>query len=41
MRKLLPLLVKISQAARNLIGRVSKKQGGMKVGWKLASSGAA
>jgi transcriptional regulator with XRE-family HTH domain len=45
MRKLLPLLAKMSQDDRNLIlfvaGRVSKKQGGMKAGRKLASSAAA
>jgi len=45
MRKLLPLLAKMDQEDRNLIlflaGRVSKKQGGMKAGRKLASSAAA
>ena len=44
MRKLLPLLAKMSQDDRNLLfmaGRVSKKQGGMKAGRKLASSAAA
>jgi transcriptional regulator with XRE-family HTH domain len=45
MRKLLPLLSKMEQKDRNLIlfmaGRVSKKQGGTKVGRKLASSAAA
>jgi len=45
MRKLLPLLAKMNQEDRNLIlfmaGRVSKKQGGMKAGRKLASSVAA
>jgi hypothetical protein len=45
MRKLLPLLAKMSQDDRNLIlfmaGRVSKKQGGMKAGRKLVSSAAA
>jgi transcriptional regulator with XRE-family HTH domain len=42
MRKLLPLLAKMSQDDRNLIlfiaGRVSKKQGGIKAGRKLVSS---
>src|SRR6266404_738259 len=45
MRKLLPLLAKMDQEDRNLIlflaGRVSKKQGGMKAGRKLASSAVA
>src|SRR5713101_2843183 len=45
MRKLVSLLAKMSQEDRNLIlflaGRVSKKQGGMKAGRKLASSAAA
>ena len=45
MRKMLPLLAKMSQDDRNLIlflaGRVSKKQGGTKAGRKPASSAAA
>ena len=45
MRKLVPLLAKMSQDDRNLIlfmaGRVAKRQGGMKRGRKAASSTAA
>ena len=45
MRKLLPLLAKMSQDDRNLIlllaGRVSKKRGGMRAGRRLASIAAA